>query len=123
MKTLTLVASALTLGLAGAAPSAAQADSFTPISTANSDIRGAVRAINSQNWRVALHFAESAMERRGPSFHRAAAAGNACIALSQLGRHEAALEQCEAAVELQPEAAAHQSNLELARARADASRG
>ena len=116
MKTLAFIASALTL--ATAAPSLAQTSGFIPITAASGDIRGAVRAIRQENWRVALHFAEAAMERRGPAFPRAAAAGNACIALSHLGRHEAAVSQCAAAVELEPEVSAHHSNLELARTRA-----
>ena len=103
------------LQVAGAAPAQPAAD-FTPVRVSDSDIRGAVGALQRGRWRTALHFTEKALQAPRLSV-RVAAHANRCIALWELGRHGDALTACETAAELAPENAQARANLAAAQTR------
>ena len=93
----------------------APAAEFTPVRVADSDIRGAVRALNSGEWQAALHFTDEALDGAPRTSVRVAALTNRCIALHHLGDAAGAVEACEAAAELAPDNAVVLANLSATR--------
>lgn len=107
-----IAAAVLALQLTGA-----PVQDFTPVRIADSDIRGAVRALNEGEWETALHFTREALDSGARASVRAAAHANACIALHQLGRTQEAQEACQTAVALAPNNPVLASNLAVAQTR------
>jgi Tfp pilus assembly protein PilF len=92
---------------------------FQSARTVNAQVRLSHDYLEQGRWRQAAVFAGRATEAGLFPGHRAAALTNECIALSQLGQHDAAIASCEDAVELRPNEAIYQANLETARLRAE----
>jgi len=91
---------------------------LTPVRVSDADIRGAVRALNQDDWRDALRFSEAALQDGPRKSVRIAAHANACIAQYHLGDVTAAIAACEAALELAPDHETVQANLTAIRAQA-----
>ena len=88
---------------------------MTPVRVSDADIRGAVRALQQEDWQTALHFTQEALENGARTSVRAAAYANRCIALYKMDQPIQAAEACEAALLLQPNNAVIMANANLSR--------
>lgn len=100
-----ILASVLLAGTAaGAQAQSCDAPQFAAHRTANGSIRAQYNAVTRGEWRQAIHFGEEVAASGAAPSQRTAALSNLCFAYANTGEFAAAIEACDAAIELRPDA-------------------
>ncbi|SDM83848.1 tetratricopeptide repeat protein [Maricaulis salignorans] len=101
-----LLASVLAAGAAsGAQAQACDAEpQFAAHRTANGLVRAQYNAVTRSQWPQAIHFGEEVAGSGAASGQRAAALTNLCYAFAATAEYDQAVEACNAAIELRPDA-------------------